>query len=330
MKVTLSHIVLLSSLAICFSLISLRQPTLVVAQSMFDVTVSPPTAYLNLLPGNQASHAITLTNTSQQELRIIPKLVDSFPADFSSVPQFGNSLTFPYLVAEKTSLDPLVIPAGGTGVLTLFFDVPLNALPAEFSLTTLFASTQADADVLGNTLSTNNSESLVTGVVASNLVIYIGEQSATPQLQITDMGTPLIVDSLRPLTSLPIVRNFGAHASIASGSATITDWRNQDLVTSQLFPMVVLSGQSQHLQVLPTQLAPSEVPAPKPLRYSSLFLLGPYQVSVSLSDASGRIYAVAESTIYALPISLIIGIAVILVLILIFQRYIRHYWEHVG
>lgn len=309
---------------ILFFVFTHRFTHLVAAQGIFDLTISPPSAYLNLLPGTQSSHIITLTNNSDRELTVIPRLVDSKPENYSSIPQLSNELNFPYLSQEKTKLDKLTIPPSGTGVLKLFFNVPINAINHEYSITALFASEYSKQ------LQTENgtSSSLVTGAIGSNLVIYVGNQNNRSLIQVKNMNMPKLIDSFRPIIVNPIITNLGQHASIASGSAEIKDWKNNLVQQSTIFPKVILSNQELYLSFLPEYTKHSELPQPTVLTYKRMFLLGPYSVTIKLNDQNGTTYFTQTEKIYALPISIVLTICTIILFIYLFKRFAKNYWEH--
>ncbi|MDQ5950826.1 MAG: hypothetical protein QG639_102, partial [Patescibacteria group bacterium] len=200
----------------------------------FDLSVSPPTAYLKINPGNNAVHTITAKNNGTETLTVTPKLV-SFSADGETgQPRLTNISDFPYLDQERTAFETLELQPGATAQLTLHVAVPATAENREYPLTVLFESNASSNK--GSTTVTP-----ISGIAGSNIIVLISDTDALENvLSIESFGGPRVIDSFGRLEFSPVVKNNSYAAALASGSATLSNWRGKEITSYQLAPAVVL------------------------------------------------------------------------------------------
>ncbi len=338
-----SILVLISALA---ALLPINQ---VLAQGQFDptitvnsrnddlpqpisLTVTPATAYLKVGPGNTALHSITLTNDGERSIKVSPKLVSFTTDGLSGQPQLEETSNFPYLDENKTSFQSLSLQPNQTAQLTLHISVPPQAEKAEYPLTVLFVSVPISTSDSqnANQVASPQTESTtkLAGTIGSNLIVLItSEKEPAPQLRVADWQSWPIVDSFGEITVRPIIQNDSYAAGVASGSATITNWRGQQVATFQIEPTVIL-GESSRL-IVPTreeagdgqaETSANQAPA---FTYTSPFLIGPYTIEVTLvtNQANGASANISETTIIALPISLLLAIVFATTLWWVYSRF---------
>lgn len=281
--------------------LGLFKPSMVLAQSSYSLSVSPPSAYIKIKPGSSASHTVELTNHTDQPITVIPKVFDSQPAENSGFPEFQTTFSFPYLSNRTQQLTPIVIKPGETSNYSLDFTVPPNATTKEYPLTVLFSATTEQQ----NSTDLTSSQSKLYGVVGANIVILISADSTLPNLlNVIEIKHSIIQDSLRELSFTPILLNQGVQAVVASGSATITDTFGKTVWQMDIYPDLLLGKQQRNARAVSYD-NPEQLPKPTNFTYDPLFLLGKYQLTISVTDYQGKIINSMTKTIIALPYSII-------------------------
>jgi hypothetical protein len=119
-----------SFLVICGLVLTVPQTTL--AQNA-GVTLRPATVEEQMDPGTKKDFVVTLTNLSDQE-----QLYYLFPRDITGIDD-GGAPQFADLDLDKTGLElsswiklvneTVLVPAGGTGLISFSVDIPANAAP---------------------------------------------------------------------------------------------------------------------------------------------------------------------------------------------------------
>lgn len=268
------------------------------AQTTFDLGVTPPTAYLKIKPGSQATHTITLENEGEQQLTITPKIVDFSSDGKTGRPVLSETNSFPYFDEATQNLGSLVLSPRAKAQLTIQITVPQDVPNREYPLTVLFETAPV------STFTLSESTTQVSGVIGSNIIILVSDETAVPHdLAITSLQTWRVVDSFRSITFRPVLENRGYAATAASGSAQITDWSGRVLKEFAIKPAVVLGTSQRELEV-----ENGEDTESIPFRYKPPLLLGLYRIQVNLASINTeepQIIALTE-TIIALPIFLIL------------------------
>lgn len=272
------------------------------SSALYNLSITPPTAYLKLKPGSKANHTISLTNSGSRALTLTPKIVD-FEADGrTGLPVLKESHTFPYFAMAADQLKPVVVEPGQNAQLVLAFEVPATAPDKEYPLTVVFESSPDGAGTgVGAALA---------GATASNLIVLVSSKDELEnRLVIEDFGAPLLVDSFRNVNFRPLVKNERFSASVASGSAKLTSWIGKTLAEFPIYPEVVLGFSSRELRAqLDPRPGEGELPIPTEFAYDPVFLFGPVKISVTLTNPSGS--DTFSATTFALPFSLFVAICI--------------------
>lgn len=271
------------------------------AETAFDLSVFPPSAYLQIKPGTQASHQIELTNNSANAIVVVPRVFESKPLAETSYPQLQTVFSFPYLNNQSDALKSLTINPGQTAKYRLDFTVPVNAETREYPLTILFSKI-IDQDTFSKN---NTSRSKLYGAVGANLVVLISDNQDLPnQLKVLKIEKPFFQDSFKRLEFKSKLFNQGIQAVTASGSAKITNVFGKTVYQAPIYPDVVLGGQQKTTRAF-IQESKNNSSTPGSFIYDPLILLGQYQISVKLTDQDGELLSSSEAIVVALPYSLI-------------------------
>lgn len=268
----------------------------VFAQGAIDISLSPSVGFLKVQPGGQATHTITLENTGNQTLIVTPKIVDFTSDGRTGVPILANTHSFPYFDFDANDLDVLTLKPQTKAQLSLHMQVPQDAVNREYPLSILFESKPMENFSLGGASAQVNS------IVGSNLVVLVTDETTPPvNLKIKSMQTGKIVDSFRAIQFRPLVENTGYAASIASGSAQITNWRGKIVKQFQLKPATVLGSSSRELEAFI-----NENTSITPLNYKPPFSFGLYTLTVKLEYKNNdeSVFIDKNEKIFSFPIFL--------------------------
>lgn len=281
------------------------QPPLDRPVTPFDLSVSPPTAYLKINPGNNAVHTITLKNNGQAELVVTPELVSFSANGTTGHPTLSNTSEFPYLNQERTSFETLTLPPKATAQLTLHFSVPATAENREYPLTVLFHSQAANAPDAAVTP--------VSGKLGSNLIVLVSDESTLLNtLTVESFGKQYFVDSLSALEFSPVVKNNSYAAAVSSGSATLYNWRGQEVARYEIEPTVVLGYSTRRIEPFTAPDSVTDTEGIRLFSYDSPFLLGPYSYSVFLpsGDPAHPVTVEHKIIVWAVPFTVLLTVAI--------------------
>lgn len=290
-------------------IVYLRMPSMVRAQngasSSFDLSVSPPTAYLKIKPGNVAVHTITLKNNGTTALTVQPSLV-SFTGDGETgKPVLSTTLDFPYLDLDKTSLDSLKLPPGATAQLTLHFSIPATAENKEYPLTILFKASDTNGQAATEFLTP------VSGTIGSNLIILISDTGLLENLfSVEKYSKKNFIDSFNKLEFTPVLRNNSYASAVSSGSATISNWRGQKIAEYEIAPSVILGYSSRQIEPLSSIENANTGESIRTFEYDSPFLIGPYSLSLFLpsGDPENPVMVEHKTIVWAIPFALLTAV----------------------
>lgn len=287
------------------------------AQSELQLTVSPPISYLQVPPGTSRTHTVVLENDGNQTITVLPSIVDFASDGKTGRAVISNQLSFPYISFGQSVIQELSIPPKKRAQLTLYIDVPADAVEKEYPLTILFFSKDNQGY---NNLSTTSSE--ITGGIGSNLVVLTSHNSDFQQVpKVLDLNTPKIVDSFSSIEFTPLIENESLASYSASGSAKIVNWRKDTQVEFELYPDVILGNSTRELRALRPGIS-SDQPETGSFSYKPKMLLGPYQVVITLNNSQGEVTQYVE-VVYAFPFSVAIIILVGIVISLIYSKKIK-------
>lgn len=288
-------------------------------QSSARLSVAPATAYIKVQPGTTVTHSIMVRNPTDFAATVTVDVMDFVADGTSGLPQVQKKLTFPYLEKDKSLEQPRSIPPKSQITIPISIKVPAGANEQEYPLTVLISS---------QTGSTDGATALIP-TIGSNMIVWITEREKPVQkLKVVSLQRPVIVDSFRPLEFKPLVANLEIMSAVASGSASVIDWRGQVLGTMQIFPEVILGQSTRIIQgASPEESlgAPSATDTtasnirPAEFSFTQPFWLGPYTIEFTFiaPTDSGDVLTVQQLHIIALPISLFIvgGVSAIVLLL---------------
>lgn len=297
------------------------QPSL--SAKPFDLGVSPPTTYLQIAPGSKKTLAISIEQQGTLPLEVTPSLVDFTSDGLTGQPVLGNGSSFRHITLtlpgeQQPNKTSFLLQPKEKKSLTLTIDIPEQEPEQEHHLTLLFRAQVPDDIVLG-------SGSEVSGVVGSNIIILTSHSERDRGLlELSKYDIPKFVDSFSRLTFSGVVKNTGLNATTASGSATVTDWRGTQVAEYPLYPDMVLADTARQLRTAPSieqALAQPEKIADEFI-FSAPFLLGPYQVTISVIQSSQDSTQISQvtKTVIAAPFSVIL-VMISCGLIYAFYRY---------
>lgn len=300
-----------TSLVVLFQLVQLLFVGSVFAQTQLDLTsfsVSPPTAFLLVKPGSQATHTITLENTSRETLFIQPSMVDFSPDGKTGNPVLESQTTFPYLTfpdgrTVKNGWDLTKIKPGEKAQLTLRIAVPPLEKEKEWPVTILFTARPNPEEA-----SPTRTNTTVLPSIGSNLIVLVShEEQPVADLELLEAGVPQFADSLRPLTLKPVVKNTRFAATVASGTAELKNWWGKTIATHDIYPEIILGYSSRKMTgIAPAANLPQDkAPEKIPLTLKPSFLMGVYQVTYTVHTPTGIKQLPVKNPVIALPFSLI-------------------------
>ncbi len=311
---------LLLGLLIAALVAATSSPIYAQTTNAIDLSVSPPTTYFHIKPGSKLVHNVSLEHQGASPVTVTARIVDFTTDGQTGTPLLRNTSSFPHYSFTSSGRAPTTtfeLQPGQKHTTTITFDVPETADHDEYPLTILFEA----KPTAGTTIGVGNSD--VTGIIGSNLIVLVSPTERDKgQVNVAKLDTPLVVDSLFPLRFQVTAENDGANATTASGSASITNWRGDEVAAFPIYPDMVLSGSSRILRTMPdltTALEDPEVLSTN-FEHQPAFLFGPYTVTVELEQngsdeaASGASGSSTHSKIvvafpFSLAGALIIGVA---------------------
>ena len=268
-----------------------------------NLTVTPQVSYLHVPPGSTTNHTIILENTGTSSITVMPSLVDFTTNGKNGQVILTNQLTFPYIsFGEDNSVKEVTIPAGKKAQLTLHINVPKDAEEKEYPMSVLFFS-KYDIERSRHITNTN---SQISAAIGSNLIVLVAKQNTfTKVFKIEHIYAPILIDSFQKITFSPLVKNNSLGAAQASGSAKILDWRKQTVAEFTIYPDTVLGHNSRELRSL---LSNKDIEKPEVgvFTFKPKFMIGPYQIIISLTNENNEIITQEIHVFYALPISILL------------------------
>lgn len=303
---------------ISFFLASVLTAQTALAQStdLYNLSITPPTAYLKIHPGNVSLHTITVKNNGQASVTVTPKLVDFVSDGATGKPILANNSSFPYLDLDKTSFDKVTVAPGQSARLTLHFSIPSTAENHEYPLTVLFEARLPDEA---------QNDTKVAGTIGSNIVILISDtDTLEQQFDISSFNTGNVIDSFQPLEFSPLVKNNSYAAGVASGSAQITNWQGTVVAQYEVLPEVVLGYSTRKIQPIADSDSAGTLRTNKDgqriFSYKSAFLIGPHTISVFLPSGDTNKPELIEykKVVWAIPIAFIIAVVIASILVTLY------------
>ena len=193
------------------------------AQSL-SLSISPPIAEIMVMPGKQAIVAYTITNSSETDLVIIPKLVAFEPNGEEGLIRFSKSTHpisnyFSFDSGEKFE-QPFSLKIGQEKQLSLKIAIPKDAFEADYYQTIVFSTQDLNNEADNNTGSITQ--------IGSNLLLTISN-TGEPYLSasIEEFSSLKIIDSFSPINFNLRIKNSGNTLFKPFGGIKITGWLDQ-------------------------------------------------------------------------------------------------------
>jgi hypothetical protein len=221
----------------------LIQPSLVKAQGAdaLSINVSPPISYLYVKPGAGISAPINLENQGRYTIRVTPRLVDFRTHKESGQIILEQTSTFQHLSiagSQDRWGSEFIIKPGESYTLPLTVAIPADFPQEEYHLSVLFSVEQmlfSDYE--------KNSNTIISGVLASHLVITVSSDEADrSQIVIKDFQVPKIVDSLMGVNFKIWAKNIGLNAGPIRGQLTVSHWPSPQEQVYEFYPDMVLTA----------------------------------------------------------------------------------------
>jgi hypothetical protein len=286
-------------------------------QQQIGFSLSPGTSFVRIKPGSQATHTITIENTSQKTLSIQPQVVDFTADGTTGTPVLQSGSSFPYLTFSdgrtlQNGWDPIELKSGQKAQLTLRIAVPPLEKEKEWPLTVLFKVQNTEKTLEDNA-------AVIQPAIGSNLIVLVSNQEKLEQeLSLIKAGTPLIVDSFKPLVLTPLVKNDQFAATVASGSAVLKGWSGKTIATQDFYPDIILGYSSRELTGISSQnstvLQAGQLPDKQLLSFKPPLFFGLYTVEYLLYSPTGESQLIGGDSVLALPL---LGVGVIIIMSII-------------
>lgn len=253
-----------------------------------DLTVFPPTAYLTVKPGTTSKHQVLLEHQGSAPLTLTPQLVDFETDGLTGRPVLKKPSKLTYIeiknpgwkLDQATKLKP-----DSKLQLTLEISPPIHAQLDEYPLS-LVLTAEPSTEVIRD-----GSRAQAGGAVASNIILSVQpDYKNLGELVIEKLNLPRLIDSFGQLKFETLAYNEGRNAVAAQGQVELSHlWSGKVLKNWFIYPDVILADSNRRLRGLltnPKQLEPGDEVVFEDFSYKPAFLFGPYQIKVSLSDAS--------------------------------------------
>ncbi len=253
-----------------------------------NLTVFPPTAYLIVKPGAEIEHKILIDYQGSVPIYLTPQLVDFTTDGQSGRPILGETTQLDFIslrnpdwqLGQPTRLKPAT-------QIQLVLDIKpsvrtkLNEHPLS-----LILMAQPTIDIIRD-----GSRAQTSGAVASNIILSVqSDYQNLGELIIEQLKLPRLIDSFQNLKFSLKAYNEGRNAVAGQGEITLKHlWSDKTVKHWFIYPDVVLADNKRDLRGTltdPTELEPDQVVEFEEFSYKPAFLLGPYELTVKLSDSS--------------------------------------------
>ncbi len=305
-----------------FNLIFGTSKALAQEETEINLTVSPPVSYLHIAPGTATNHTIILENSGTTSITVLPTIVDFTTDGKTGRAIVTNQLTFPYVsMGVDNSVTEVTIPPQKKAQLTLYINIPKDAQEKEYPLTVLFFSkNELENAEKGSSAKTNATSSEISAAVGSNLIVLVAKQNVfTKILEVLDFNAPKVIDSFQKVEFFPLVQNNSFGATAASGSAKIVNWRKQTVAEFEIYPDIILGHNSRELRALLSNSDPKQ-PELGSFSYKPRFMIGPYQIVLTLKNEQNVVITQSVHVFYALPIAIILAAVIGITISIYFSR----------
>jgi hypothetical protein len=281
------------------TILSVLHPRSISAQtSTINLSISPPVTYMSIKPGETQTYQIQAENLGDATVEVIPSLLDFEADNMTGQPIVKSTGTFKHIrindglasFGKKFYLEPKQKSS-----IPITIDIPKSDQEEEYAMTIFFTFKNKTGETI------KDSQAKVAGTVGSNLILLVTRNNSDRgNIVIKNIKSMPTIDTFMPIRFTAFAENIGKNATAASGSATITDWKNNEVAKFDIHPDMILSGSSRELRE--KDFVSNE------FRYKKPFLLGIYSIKIELKKNStpDSETFILKKTIVALPFSIIL------------------------
>lgn len=298
------------TLVTLFTLVSLPLTSTAHAQTV-GLSITPPVIEILIKPSTSVIHAFTIQNQGETTT-IVPKIHTIKPSDSFGHSTFDSTTTLldsPLTISlENANYElnqPLTISAGETIQLVL----KITSQPVEEPVDAYLA-------LVLDSSSTGFANTQLTANLSALMLTTITETTSLPvDLEISSLPSPLILDSLSPLTIAPIATNNSPHMIRPLGKMVITNWRGHIVHDQELYPHLILRESTRTLQAIQYDPGNESNTSSTPLSWQPSSLdYGPHQITVTLTSQSDELFSEISKTIWIFPFQMGIYLLVAIIL----------------
>ncbi len=281
---------------ICFSKFNFLSPQSSYAQTEsksispvdLDLAVFPPTAYLVVKPETKIEHQVLVDYQGTVPIYLTPQLVEFTTDGKTGQPLLGEPTELDFITIKNPSWQlgqPTELKPATQLQLVLEIE-PSSTVSLDEQPLSLVLMAQPSIDVIRD-----GSRAQTSGAIASNIILSVqGDFQNLGELIIDQLQVPRIIDSFQNLKFTLNAHNEGRNAVAAQGEITLTHlWSGQTVKKWFIYPDVVLANNNRDLRgtlIDPADLESGQAIEFADFSYKPAFLLGPYEITVKLSDAS--------------------------------------------
>lgn len=253
-----------------------------------NLTVFPQAAYLLVKPGTEIEHKILVDYQGSIPIYLTPQLVEFTTDGQTGRPILGETTKLDFINLRNPGWElnqPTRLKPGTQIQLVLDLKPSVRTKLVEHPLS-LILMAQPTIDIIRD-----GSRAQTSGAVASNIILSVqSDYQNLGELIINQLKLPRFVDSFQNLKFTLNAYNEGRNAVAAQGEVTLTHlWSGKTVKHWFIYPDVVLADNSRDLRGIltdPAELNPDQAFELEEFAYKPAFLLGPYELTVKLSDSS--------------------------------------------
>jgi hypothetical protein len=308
---------LLSALFFTTSVLAANQ---VHAQSSAELNlgVSPPLTHIIIQPGKSALTTIDIENQGTYDVDLTSKFVDFDSDNKSGVPVLSDSMSFPYITLLDDNLemgDTFSLGRGEKKQLLFEVNLPESSIEKEYHFSLVL-----DITPQKNSLVDNSSAGVQGSIVTNFIVTVTRSEKDQGIIQLKSFESSLFLDSLSAVKAKVFVENSGKNTTVTLGQFRVLNAFGKVVYQNDILPQNILPGAVR--EILGSEKVVhdgQDFQIEKPFHYKPLFLLGPYKL-VFTFHAPGQEEQTFEHTVFAFPVSFLIGIVLIYIIYLTNKR----------
>lgn len=281
-----------------------------------DLSLTPAVVEIVIKPGATVTRAFTLKNKGTEDLNAVLTLRDFVSDNTTGAPVMLESSSFPYaslINSDRQINEPFSLPANGEQQLVLSLNIPEDAPQQDWYLVFLINTEPKQRDPLISSRASSQ------GSIGATLLIRISDTESIPlQWGVTFPTLPRFFDSLRPLKIEPLVENINPTMAVPNLIVTVRNWRGEIVHSQDGLPERVLSRSTRIMRGQKESLDDPRSLEPTDFIFDPIFALGPYTVEATITNQAGQPLVVTQK-VWAWPISLVIGLFVLVILLRAFS-----------